>query len=270
VRTVGGGFIGPVWQPSLASAPGNPFCRFRDGEVTGVYVLGLAMVAAGRNGAHGRRLSATVVAMNLAIAIVVAVATVAAALAALGSWKAATKANDTAATMAAIEPDRRHDELKPVFEITFRVRGTAIDSADMRATLAGGGMDRLDAVTVTILDDSDADHWSRGLPDGVTQQQAEAFVWGAWEFNTGASDQVDSNRTTKPRAYNRVNGRNWDLLSMNATRPGRWMGGMDQARWQAQYAGKPVRLLIMCYRGGYEPWALPHEVRVEGPCVGMG
>jgi hypothetical protein len=44
-----------------------------------------------------------------------------------------------------------------------------------------------------ILDETGSDHWARGLPDGVTQEQAEAFVWGPLEFNTGASDQVVSN-----------------------------------------------------------------------------
>ncbi len=68
----------------------------------------------------------------------------------------------------------------------------------MRITLTGGGVERLDAVTVTILDDAVQDRWSRGLPAGVTQEEAEAFVWGPWEFNTGASKQVVSNRETVP------------------------------------------------------------------------
>lgn len=57
---------------------------------------------------------------------------------------------------------------------------------------------RLDEVTVTILDEAGQDHWGQGLPDGVTQEQAAAFVWGAWEFNTGASAQVVSNVSRGP------------------------------------------------------------------------
>jgi hypothetical protein len=59
-----------------------------------------------------RRLD-TVIHMDLAIAIIGALAAIGAAVAAFGSWTAARKANDTAAALAAIEADRRHDELTP-------------------------------------------------------------------------------------------------------------------------------------------------------------
>ncbi len=199
--------------------------------------------------------------MDLAISIIVALAATAAAVAALGSWKAATKANETAATIAAIERDRRHTELTPEFGITFEVRSTAPGSADMHIMLTGG-IDRLDAVTVTILDDAVQDRWSGGLPAGVTQEEAEAFVWGPWEFNTGASKQVVSSRETRPRAYDRVSGKNWDLLSMHPTRPGRWMS-MGQDDWHRQCGDQPVRLLITCQREGYEPWTLQRDVKVQ-------
>ena len=205
--------------------------------------------------------------MNLALAIIGAVAAVAAAIAAMGSWKAAAKSNETAASMAAIERDRRHEELTPEFTVTGQARGTSGDSADMRVTLTGG-IDRLDAVTVTILDDANQDHWAHGLPGGLSQEDAEAFVWGPWEFNTGASAQVDSNRTTKRRPYDRVSGRNWDLLSLHATRPGTWMS-MSQEDWVRQYLNQPLRLLITCHRDGYEPWPLPYEVKIGRPGLGV-
>jgi hypothetical protein len=207
--------------------------------------------------------AATVIAMNLAVAIIAALAAVAAAVAAIGSWKAAGRANETAGSMAGIERDRRHDEMTPEFEITGNARDASIGAADMRVTLTSG-MDRLDSVTLTVLDDANQDHWAHGLPGGISQEEAEAFVWGPWEFNTGASAQVDSNRTTKPRPYDRVSGRNWDLLSLHATRPGTWMS-MSQDDWQRQYVSQPMRLLITCYRDGYEPWSLLHEVMVKGP-----
>jgi hypothetical protein len=204
--------------------------------------------------------------MNLALAIIGALAAVAAAVAAIGSWKSAGRANETAATMAAIERDRRHDEMTPEFTITAQARGTSGDSADMRVTLTGG-VDRLDAVTVTILDDANQDHWAHGLPGGISQEDAEAFVWGPWEFNTGASAQVDSSRTTKPRPYDRVSGGNWDLLSLHATRPGTWMS-MSQEDWLRQYLNQPVRLLITCRRDGYATWSLPYEVQIVR--IGLG
>ena len=33
------------------------------------------------------------------------------------------------------------------------------------------------SVTVTILDEAGQDHWTRGLPDDVMQEEAEMFVW---------------------------------------------------------------------------------------------
>ena len=47
-------------------------------------------------------------------------------------------------------------------------------------TLAGG-TDTLDEVVITLQDESGVDHWGRGLPPGVTQEQAEAFAWGPWD-----------------------------------------------------------------------------------------
>jgi len=103
----------------------------------------------------------------------------------------------------------------------------------------------------------------------VTQEEARAFVWGPWEFNTGASAQVVTNRESRPRAYSRVNGKNWDLLSMTRTRPGRWMSdGPDE--WRKRWRDQPVRLLLTCRCEGYEPWFVQRDVEVEqggGPQV---
>lgn len=171
------------------------------------------------------------------------------------------------ATVAAIERDRRHDELAPVFAVTCVVRETSGESADLRVSLTGGGLDYLDEVVITILDEADRDHWTRGLPEGVSQEKAESFVWGAWEFNTGAGAQVVSNRETRPRSYSRTNGKNWDVLSLNPTRPGHWMTGTSQKNWQRQYRDHPIRLLITCRRQGYEPWLVQCDVHVDYPKV---
>jgi hypothetical protein len=136
--------------------------------------------------------------------------------------------------------------------------------ADLRVELVGGRLERHTAVTVTILDEAGQDHWTRGLPDGVTQDEAEAFVWGPWEFNTGASEQVVSNRESKARPYSRVSGKNWDLLSLRATRPGKWMS-ISQAEWRKQWGGEPVRLLVTCICEGYEPWFIQRNVYVDDP-----
>lgn len=208
--------------------------------------------------------------MSIAIAIIGVAAAVAAAIAALGSWNAARKANQTAGSVDAIERDRRHDELTPVFNVTCTVRAGDADSADMRVTLIGGRLERHAAVTVTIVDDDGTDCWEHGLPDGVTQDEAAAFVCGPWEFNTAASTQVVSNRESRSRAYDRVTGHNWDPLPLTRTRPGRWMTTTDQAAWNKKWTGKPLRLLLTCKCEGYEPWIIPENVEIaqdRGPLI---
>jgi len=181
-----------------------------------------------------------------------------AAWAARQSHNSAVQANAAAGSLAAIERGRRHDELAPEFELKFTETGS--NSANLRVTLIGGGMESLDAVTFTILDETDKDHWSGGLPGTLTQEQAEAFVWGPWEFNTAAAVQIVSNRESRPRSYSRVSGKNWDLLPLMRTQPGHWMSTYSQQQWQEEYEDQPIRLLITCRRGGYEPWTLLQDV----------
>jgi hypothetical protein len=200
--------------------------------------------------------------VNLAIAIIGAVAAAAAAIAAAGSWFAARKANATTAEVAAIERDRRHDELTPIFEYKCMVRDAAPESADLRVELVGGRLERHAAVTITILNESGQDHWANSLPDGVTQDEAQAFVWGPWEFNTGVPNQVVSNRESRTQPYSRVSGKNWVLLSLTETRPAKWMS-LSQDEWRKKWKGQPVRLLVTCICDGYEPWLIQRDVKVE-------
>jgi len=203
--------------------------------------------------------------MNVAIAVLGLLATIAAAVATVGSWRTAGKANETAGKVAAIERQRRHSELTPQFQVTCTEPKTGPGSAGMHVTLTGpAGLDHLDEVTISILDETGQDHWGHGLPQGVASEEAALFVWGPWEFNTAASAQVSDNRTTRARSYSRVSGKNWDHLSLQRTRPGRWMTGMSSAQWERQHGGKPIRLLITCRLAGYDQWLLgPLDIYVE-------
>jgi hypothetical protein len=206
--------------------------------------------------------------VDLAIAIIGAVAAVAAAAAAVGSWLAARRANATAASLAAIERDRRHDEMTPEFEITCTARGTpeaAPASAELYIVLTGGRLERHAAVSVTIQDEAGQDHWARGLPDGVTLEEAQAFVWGGWEFNTDASTEVVSNRESRPRPYDRVSGQNWDLFALVPTRPGSWMGSVAAEKWRKRWTFRPLRILVTCQCEGYDPWFIQREVKIHYP-----
>lgn len=192
------------------------------------------------------------------------VTAVIAAWAARQSQDAAVHANAAAESLAVIERGRRHDELAPVFDLKFTETGC--DHANLHVTFAGGGLESLDEVTFTILDEAGKDHWSGGLPVRLTREAAEAFVWGPWEFNTAASVQIASNRVSRTRPYSLVTGENWELLPLKRTQPGYWMSAYSQRQWQWDYEDHPIRLLITCRREGYEPWALLREVAVgAGP-----
>jgi len=185
-----------------------------------------------------------------------------AAWAAHQSRASAEKANEAAGALAAIERDRRYEELTPEFRITCTVKG-GTGLAYLRIILTGGRLEALDAVTVTILDEAGQDHWGRGLPDGVTQEEAQAFVWGPWEFSKGMSEQVVSNRESRPQPYSRVSGKNWDVLPMAPTGPGRWVNQAGRDEWRKWRKDQPVRLLLTCRRNGYEPWFIQRDVKVE-------
>lgn len=186
----------------------------------------------------------------------------AAAAAAEKSAAASEKAAAAAEKTAALDAERRHAELTPEFEIACTAEQNGIsDHGELTVTFTGpDSLDRLDEVTIVILDESGADHWGHGYPTGVSEDDARRFVWGPWEFNTGASAQVTGNRTTVPRPYSRADGRNWDRLSLARTRPGHWMS-MDQERWQKQVDG-PVRLQITARRGT-EQWTLLREAETR-------
>jgi hypothetical protein len=208
---------------------------------------------------------AVVVIAALVVSIVAAAGSVGAVWYSRRSAKSAAVSATAASATAALDSQRRHDELTPEFDISITAGENGIgDHAEMRVALTGpGGLDRLDEVTIAILDEAGVNRWAHGLPDKVSPEEARRFVWGPWEFNTGASAQVTDNRTTRPRSYSRPDGTNWDRLGLTRTRPGHWMGSMTPEQWQRQQAG-PVRLQITCARGG-EQWILLREVQVPEP-----
>lgn len=207
---------------------------------------------------------------SLVAAFASAVAGVGSAVAGLGAWGAATRSAssakdsaDAANKLTELEGDRRHAELTPVFD--FRLdEGTEHGGThgELSIQLTGPvGLDYLDIVTIEILDEAWKKHWNaNNLPRNVTEEEAANFVWGPWEFNQGASEQVISNRKTRPRSYVRVTGENWERLSLRRTKPGHWMSdSTDDAAWQRLIAG-PIRLLITCNREPLPEWYLLYEI----------
>lgn len=195
--------------------------------------------------------------MALAVALITAVAALASATAAVFSLRSSRKATETARRLEALELDRRHGELTPTFEVRLTPFGNTNDDAwlDIHQT---SGVLVLDSVLITIQDEVGQDHWARGLPEHLSEAEAAVFVWGPYEFNTGASEQVANYRTTKPRRYDRIAGTDWDHLHLVRTRPGAWMSTSIES-WRAEHAG-PLRLLITCTAGDQAPWHVPIEL----------
>ena len=183
--------------------------------------------------------------------------------AAVAAWAArqsrvsAREANAAANALAAIERERRHDELAPEFEVTLTLPDPDSDTATLLVSLKRGRLERLDEVTITIQDEAGVKHWADGLPEGVTRDEAAAFIWGPWEFAAGTSDAV-SNRTSQADSYSVVTGTTWGVFTMQRTRPGHWMTGTSQQDWRARHQGRAVRLLLTCVHDG-ERWQVPLE-----------
>jgi hypothetical protein len=199
--------------------------------------------------------------VNLTLAILGLAATIVAAVAAIGSWRAAAKANQTAGSLATIEQDRHHTELTPQFHIRCAPTGNGY-SALMYLTLEGPpGLDRLDEVTLTVLDEQWKDHGSKPLAAGPTQEEVAEVIWGPFRFQPRVDGTADSNgRTARAGQLSRA-GQNWYLQSLERTQPPRW--NRDLMGWQRQYQDQPMRLAIAC-RQGDRHWLLNVEVLVPG------
>jgi hypothetical protein len=232
-----------------------------------------------RSPARNRRVRATLAAMDWSsidwptvAAVASAIAAIGSAVAGVGAWFAARRsagsserAADAAGRLTAIESERTHRDLIPEFRLRLDEGHQGVsDNGELTVELFGpAGLDFLDEVTIEILDEAGQDHWARGFPDGF-EKEAARFVWGPWEFNAGAAFQVADNKVTKPRRYSRVDGKNWDRLSLKRTRPGSWMTGTMPDAWQKQVQG-PMRLSVNCRREGYAPWYLLYEVSAQAP-----
>jgi hypothetical protein len=188
-------------------------------------------------------------------------------VAGIGSWFAATrslrssrKAAGATASLTAIEQHRRWTELTPKFRFTLTEEQNGIkDKGQLEVLLLGPtGLDYLDEVVIRIVDEKGAPG-SGNRPTRVSEEEASLLVWGPWEFNTGASAQVSDNRTTVPRGYSRLTGKNWDHLALNRTRPGHWMTGMTPETWR-QERTEHLRLAITCRRDPYPVWYLLCDV----------
>lgn len=194
--------------------------------------------------------------MDFVAPILAATATVVAAAAAVGSWRAARQASQAALTLAAIERDRRHAELTPHLEVSCTSTG---DRATLWVALTGPmGLEHLDEMSVTVRDDI------RGrkpiVAGGPTADQIAEHVWGPYRFVPRVDGADSCGRCVLPVKLLLGDARPFTL---ERTRPPQW--SMDTGEWSEQYRYSPVKLTLSCWREGYKPWTVPLEVSVSEP-----
>jgi hypothetical protein len=179
------------------------------------------------------------------------------AIATWGAWLAARRSAKTAQTVARIERQRWHADLTPQFE-------TRIESDDGRLTLSVRlvgpvPLRRLDETNIRVVSSDDMDRAAR-LPDGPTQEEIEAQVWGPCCFTYVAGGADVHGRTVNSFPLDVGAGRSFRI---RVTRPPRWQRGDNAFReWTEQWINAPMRLMITCRREGFEPWVVPCAVDI--------
>jgi len=136
--------------------------------------------------------------------------------------------------MTEIENIRLHESLAPKFDMKI------INDASgykLLVEMLPGTLIELDSVQLDIMDERFIRHGSQGK------------VWSPWKFNTGASAQVSSDRSTIPEAYSLLSGRNTTNL------------GLELTDINLSYDSQLLRILITCKLEGYKDWHLYYGVR---------
>ncbi len=166
--------------------------------------------------------------------------------------------------MIAIERQRRHRELTPKFQVKCMAGVPRDGFALLFVNLSGGELEAFDSVQITILNTVNVQPW--GLPDDVSQADAEAVIWAGWEFNTFFGPAVGhavSRRQSRPRSYSRVSGKDWEQLLLRETRPPRW-NKMTLEEWRSYWREAPLRLRLERRRhDSPDLWVVNWNVEVE-------
>ncbi|MEK8141562.1 hypothetical protein NKH18_00205 [Streptomyces sp. M10(2022)] len=191
----------------------------------------------------------TIAALALAIAVVAAVA-------AIGSWRAARHANGTAQTLSRIEQQRLHADLTrtsaarswptrpappPCCGSTSKARPACCPTAPSRSPRPCATTTRTGAMDLTSQ--------APRLP------KRSAHTSGAMEVQRG--------RPRRHRPHGRpaaAGDRRVDALRPHPTTPPSWSASNADA-WHRDYANEPVRLSITARSKGSE-WTVPLEVPV--------
>jgi hypothetical protein len=186
-----------------------------------------------------------------AVSLVIAIVALIIAVASAAYARRQAIANERA---AAIEGQRRHDELTP--QVTVTCKGHAGGrNADMILELTGpAGLDGLDEMTIRIRDDTTDHRPSPGSQFG--QEQISDVIWGPYRFNPGLHQASSDRRSYGP--FNLPASEPYSI-TLEQSIPPSWI---RRGGW-ARYRNKPIRLEITCHRGGHPPWILHYKIDVE-------
>jgi type II secretory pathway pseudopilin PulG len=200
----------------------------------------------------------------LVVSIVAALAAVFAVWYARDADKSAARSAAAAETAAALEVERRHDELTPVFRFACRPVNPGVDTLRLTVSLVGPPeLKRLDALTVTIRDDHPWRAQGTPLAGGPTPEEIAAQIWGPYTFTPGISSGsgAGADPTGRTTPTNGMPVGEELPFQLEPTRPPAWSKQSWQD-WQRE-RGTLLRLALECHRDGYEPWTLTYEIKTE-------
>jgi hypothetical protein len=205
------------------------------------------------------------VTLEQAASIAAVVVTIAGAVVAVLARRDAKRAADaaersagTAEELAAIETDRRHEQLTPQLTIEAAAPRQGGDRVRLTVRLEGpDGLDRLDEVSVRVADDR---RRTPTIEGGPTQQQLDETIWGPYRFVPGVDGADRLGRMVPAFPLARGHSR---PLEMEPNPAPLWVSLPGQ--WIQDYAEQRIRLEIICTREGDPLWRVPKEIDQPQP-----
>ena len=195
------------------------------------------------------------------------VATVAAAIAAIASGWAAFKSNATSQSLARIERERRHQELRPKFTPWCEEYSEIYFYLNLRLDGAYG-LDQLDSLKISISNNKNFHPTSLVVQaknsDGrPTDEDIEKHIWAPFRFSPNVTSSTDENRSTEDGrsiTYPTLKLGDEARFQMERTQPPIWNPTLGDKWWQG-FGIKPVlKISIECRKSGLEPWIIPYRL----------
>ena len=198
--------------------------------------------------------------MDTLWAAIGAIGAVTAAL--IAAWAAgqsrlsSTQANAAATTLARIETERRHGELTPHFRVIFAPAGSGMSRCEPSVKLVGpAGLNRIDNLTLTILDDHFRRADATNIVGSVTKEQIERQIWGPYRLVAGVGpDDSRADETGWQTVYNHPIPVGEELpFPIDTVPPPPW-SQLSPTEWQNMQ--KKLRFALNATHSQYGTWRL--------------